>query len=396
MLNTLSVTQLSNYVTNIFEAEELLHNIKVFGEVSGLSNVRGNLYFTLKDEQAIMPCIMFGASDCNIKDGDQILASGSLKYYGKGGKLNFYVVSAVPYGSGVLYQRYIELKNKLELEGLFDKKYKKELPSNIKKIGVITSKTGAVIHDIETVSHRRNPTLNIDVYPAKVQGVGAEYTIIRGLEYFDRQEDIDVIIIARGGGSIEDFQPFNTEALARAIIKVGKPVVSAVGHEPDYTICDFASSIRAATPSMGAELVAKNIYDDLDKIKNNINRITYLVTDLINDNYLKLDDYAEKFTNAIYNKIDAKKNKLNDSIKKLSLIANNLFVNKKAQLDINNSKVVLLNPLDNINRGWVKVRNSANKYLKDINEVNKEDDLTIELLNGEADVKVIKIKKELQ
>ena len=299
MLKTLSVSELSSYVSSIFEAEELLHNIKVYGEVSGLSFVRGNLYFSLKDENAIMPCIMFGASSNNIKEGDQILAVGTLKYYAKGGKLNLYVSSAVPYGSGLLYQKFIELKNKLEQGGVFSSKYKKELPTKINKIGVITSKTGAVIHDIQTISHRRNPCLNIDVYPAKVQGIGAEQTIINGLKYFDGQKDVDVIIIARGGGSIEDLQPFNTEALARVIIETSKPVISAVGHETDFTICDFASSLRAATPSEGAELVAKNVYDYIEKMQSNIDKIKFLILHLLDLKYEKIESNLQKLNNSI-------------------------------------------------------------------------------------------------
>ena len=244
MLKTLSVSELSFYISKIFEAEELLHNVKVYGEVSNLSNVRGNLYFNLKDENSLMPCILFGASGVSVKEGDQVLCTGNLRYYAKGGKLNLYVNSLVPYGSGLLYQKFVELKNKLELEGIFSDKYKKALPKNIKTIGVVTSATGAVIHDIQTVSTRRNPTLNIIVYPAKVQGVGAENTIVKGLEILDKLNEVDVIVIARGGGSIEDLQPFNTEILARAIVNTKKPVISAVGHETDFTICDFASSLK--------------------------------------------------------------------------------------------------------------------------------------------------------
>ena len=314
MLKTLTVSELSNYISAIFEAEELLQNIKVYGEVSGVSYVRGNLYFTLKDEGSMIPCIMFGVMGNSIKEGDQILATGSMRYYGKAGKLNFYVTTAVPYGSGLLYKKFLELKDKLEKEGLFNIKSKNEIPKNIKTIGVITSATGAVLHDIQTVSHRRNPCLNIVVYPARVQGVGAEQTIINGLNYFDKDKSIDVVIIARGGGSIEDLQPFNTELLARKIVQIKKPVVSAVGHETDFTICDFVCSIRAATPSEGAELVSNNIYEGLEKINSNLSKLNYLVYHFIDGKYEKIENISSKLNTIITHKIKDIKYKHNQAI----------------------------------------------------------------------------------
>lgn len=392
MLRTLSVSELSNYVTKVFEAEELLQNISVYGEVSGLKEVRGNLYFNLKDEGALMSCIMFGASSISFREGDQILATGSMRYYGKGGKLNFYVTSAVQNGSGLLYQRFIELKNKLELEGVFDDKYKKRLPEDIKTIGVITSSTGAVIHDIQTVSHRRNPNLNIVVYPAKVQGVGAEKTIINGLKYFDKQKDIDVIIIARGGGSIEDLQPFNTENLARQIIKISKPVISAVGHETDFTICDFASSIRTATPSVAGEIVTKNIFSEYDKIKSSLQNITRLIYHLFDTKYEKLDNATQKLSLICSQAFAQKKNAFLQNLNKLSMIGDNFFLGKENVLNILSNKLNLLNPIEILNRGWAKVYKDK-QPIETINNVELEDNLVVELKDGKLKAKVISKNK---
>lgn len=391
MLKTLSVSELSTYVSNIFEAEELLHNVKVYGEVSGLSLVRGNLYFSLKDENAIMPCIMFGASSNTLKEGDQILAIGTIKYYAKGGKLNLYVSSAVPYGSGLLYQKFIELKNKLEEEGVFSSKYKKELPSKINKIGVITSKTGAVLHDIQTVTFRRNPCLNIDVYPAKVQGIGAEQTIINGLKYFDKQNDIDVIIIARGGGSIEDLQPFNTEVLARTIIEISKPVISAVGHETDFTICDFASSIRAATPSVGAELVAKNIYDHMEKIQSFTEKIQFLTMHLLESKYDKLEFSLERLNNSINNLYSNKKSKFLENSKSLLNVLDKLYINKEHKVSLLKNSLDMLNPNLIVDKGWVKLK-AKGKYLNSISKIKVNEEIEIELKDGTATANVVDIK----
>ena len=390
MLKTLSVSELSHYVSSVFEAEELLHNVKVYGEVSGLSFVRGNLYFSLKDENALIPCIMFGLNSNTIKEGDQILATGTIKYYAKGGKLNLYVTAAVPYGSGILYQKFIELKNKLEQEGVFSSKYKKQLPDEIKKVGVITSKTGAVVHDIQTVAHRRNPTLNIDVYPAKVQGSLAEQTIIKGLRYFDKQEDVDVIIIARGGGSIEDLQPFNTEVLARAIIQTSKPVISAVGHETDFTICDFASSVRAATPSEGAELVSKNLYEYLEKIQSNVEKVLYLTLHLIDVKYEKFEFAIEKLNNLIFKKANNDGNNFFSIVKNLVFLANNTFINKEHELALLLNKIDLLNPLNCVNKGWVKIKNSK-RYLNSVKDIKKNEEVFIEFKDGEIKTLVTEI-----
>lgn len=392
MLKPLSVSQLSYYVTKIFEAEELLQNVKVYGEVSGLKDVRGNLYFNLKDEDSLMPCIMFGASSISFKDGDQILATGSLKYYAKGGKLNFYVTSAILNGSGLLYQKFVELKNKLELEGVFSDKYKKPLPEDVKTIGVITSQTGAVIHDIQTVSHRRNPSLNIIIYPAKVQGIGAESTIINGLKCLDKLPEVDVIIIARGGGSIEDLQPFNTENLAREIIKTNKPVISAVGHETDFTICDFASSLRAATPSVAAELVAKNVYEELNKILNNLQSITRLLFHLLDMKYERLDNSVEKISDKFIHKIKEKNSSFNQIVNKLSMLGDKFVIEKENSLKLLNSRLLLLNPVDILNRGWAKVYNN-NKNVESVDNVTINDTLKIELKDGQILTNVVsKIK----
>ena len=336
---------------------------------------------------------MFGVSSNAIKEGDQILATGNMRYYGKGGKLNLYVNSAVPYGSGILYQKFLELKNKLELEGVFDTKNKKPLPEKINTIGVITSQTGAVLHDIQTVAHRRNPCLNIIVYPAKVQGVGAENTIVNGLKYFDKQENIDVIIIARGGGSIEDLQPFNTEILAREIIKTSKPVISAVGHETDFTICDFASSIRAATPSVGAELVASNVYEKLEKINVNLDKLNYLAFHLFDSKEEKLENLTSKLTNLILQNQKDNQIKYFNNIDNLKNISKVLFLNKEHNLEILQNKLSLLNPIETLNRGWVRLSKN-NKLVSSIKNIKIGEDVLVELLDGTISTTVKDIKEK--
>ena len=379
MLKVLSVTELSGYVTGIFEAEELLHNLQVYGEASNISFVRGNIYFNLKDENALLPCIMFGASSCNIKEGDQVLLNGGLKYYSKGGKLNFYATSISPYGSGILYQKFLVLKEQLEKDGVFDAKHKKPLPKTIKKIGVVTSSTGAVLHDIETVSHRRNPALEIVVYPARVQGEGAEKTIINGIKYFDKKSDVDVIIIARGGGSIEDLQPFNTEALAREIITVSKPIISAVGHETDFTICDFASSIRAATPSEAAELVSTNVFEKMNIINNMIDKIYFAVCNIIDEKYRQFARVAkmlgDKF-NAIF---DRQRKSFDKTTLKLSML--NVLDKYQNNFILCQEKLFGLNPALFYDKGYAKIVRD-NKFVRSKNDLSVGDNIEIEFPDG--------------
>lgn len=385
MLKDLSVSELNSYISNIFEAEELLHYVKVYGEVSGLSLVRGNLYFTLKDENAILSCIMFGASSVNIKDGDQVLVTGGLKFYAKGGRLNFYATSISPYGSGQLFKKFLELKEKLEKEGVFDDKYKKPLPENIKTIGVVTSSTGAVIHDIITVSHRRNPYLNIFLYPARVQGEGAEYTIIEGLDYLDKMPEVDVIIIARGGGSIEDMQPFNTEVLARKIISLSKPVISAVGHEVDYTICDFASSLRSATPSVAGEMVTKNILDGLKEFSHYLDKIQFLYNNILAEKYAKLDNLFAKLDSFATNIISSKSNTFNRIVYKLQQI--NFLSNIEKSLEIDYNRLQLLDMAKIYDKGFVRVR-SGGKILRSVKNIDIDGQIDVELRDGNISAKV--------
>lgn len=391
MLKAISVTQLNKYISNIFEAEELLQNVKVYGEVSNLSFVRGNLYFNLKDEDSLISCIMFGVSNCNLKEGNQIIATGNIRFYSKGGKINLYVSATLPYGSGLLYQQFIELKDKLEKEGIFNIKSREEIPSKINKIGIITSSTGAVLHDIVTVSHRRNPKLDIDVYPAKVQGKNAEKSIINGLKYFDKCNDIDVIIIARGGGSIEDLQPFNTEILAREIVKISKPIISAVGHETDYTICDFSSSLRAATPSEAAEIVAIDLSLSLKMFKSNYEKLNYLYYNLLDEKTIVMENYIEKLNTYFDNILLKKNSKLKILLSKFLKI--NLFENIENKFTLSYNKLNVINPIYISQMGWARIT-KGEKLINSIKQLKLGDELNIEICDGKFKSSVLDILKE--
>lgn len=256
---TLSVSQLNEYVRRTFASDPMLHNVCITGELSNLKHhVSGHWYFTLKDEEAAVNCAMFRTSAMGLRfrpeNGQRVRVYGSVGLYVKTGSYQFYVDSMEPDGLGDLYLRFEALKRKLNGEGLFDASRKKPLPLLPKGIGIATSKTGAVVHDIARVAWRRFPNMPLYLCPVKVQGEGAAEEIARALQLLDSMEEVDVIIVGRGGGSMEDLWAFNEEIVARAIADCQTPVVSAVGHETDFTIADFTADLRAPTPSAAAEL----------------------------------------------------------------------------------------------------------------------------------------------
>ncbi len=367
----ISVSQLSGYIKGIFDAEELLHNISVYGEISGLSFLRGNAYFSLKDEDALLQCVFFGAEENTFKNGDLIVATGTPRYYTKGGKLNFNVSRVEPYGVGELFRKFLETKSKLEQEGLFNPLAKKQIPKDVKKIGVVTSEKGAVIRDIINVSTRRNAGINIVIYPSKVQGEGAEEDLISGVLFFDAKSDVDLIIVARGGGSFEDLMPFNSEKLARAVFACNKPVVSAVGHETDFTILDFVSDLRAPTPSAAAELV---VGEKKAKASNLISIFNQFSSQI-------LEELNYKFSSAI----DFKKS-LDFALKeKLSEAEYNLSMKIQALENLNPKKV--------LERGFAKIE-SKGKNISSIKDVSVEDDLEIYLKDGKIVAQTISLEEK--
>ncbi len=272
----LSVTQLNNYIKSVFVAEEMLHNVLLTGEVSGAS-VRGNgIWFTLRDREATIPCVCWDQSRCKVKNGDQVTVRGTVDYWHKAGKINFNVHALVKTGTGDLLEQLKALTEKLKREGLFDKK--KAMPTKVKRVGVVSSRYGAVIHDIMNVTRRRNPTVDIVLYPAAVQGESAAREICTGVAYFNRVKSVDLIIVARGGGSSEDLSCFNTEAVARAVAGSTLPIVAAVGHETDFTLVDYVADLRAPTPSAAAEMVIPEVVSQKDVVLHLWSQMKYAIT----------------------------------------------------------------------------------------------------------------------
>lgn len=389
MSNLITVSQFNKYVHDIFVAEEILQNIEVYGEVSGLKISNGSAYFNIKDADALLPCVKFGLTNLDYipQEGDMVIVKGSPNYYIKGGRFSFNVSIISPYGQGLLYQQFIELKNKLEKLGYFNAAHKKPLPNIIKRIGVVSSETGAVIHDIIDITRRRNKMLDIVLYPAKVQGIGAEDTIVNGIKALDTT-NVDVIIIARGGGSLEDLSCFNTEKVAIAIYAANKPIISAVGHETDFTIADFVADVRAPTPSAAAELVSSDISSTVGELKSLVLRMNRTISNHFANLYNNLDNQTlllQKLSNQhINNYLQALQAASSKFIRLSSAKYNTIFTD----FDALTAKLNALNPVQILRNGYANVTKD-NKTITDAASVNIGDNININLYKGKLNCKVI-------
>ena len=391
--NMISVTQFSNYVKQIFNSEELLHNILIYGEVSGFNISRGTAYFNLKDAEAVLPCVRFNVEQLEYipKDGDMVLVRGSPNYYTKGGRFSFVVSTIQVYGLGLLYQQFLELKAKLEQEGLFDKSRKKELPINIKRVGVVTSQTGAVIQDIIDITTRRNPLIDIVLYPAKVQGIGAEATIVQGITSLDKT-DVDVIIVARGGGSLEDLSTFNTEMVARAIANANKPVISAVGHETDFTIADFVADLRAPTPSAAAELISIDLMALVDRLKNSARKILNQTKSYVNDCQEGVLDLTNEISKSFSYYIENRNQPIRENLLKLNHLTESNIKDKMQALQLIMGKIEAKNPMSILMTGYA-ITQKLDHRVRSIKDVNVGDEISTYLIDGEIISEIKKLKE---
>ena len=390
----ISVTDLNKYIKNKIADDEYLNNILIKREISNFEHhYTGHLYFTLKDENSLIKCIMFKsyAQKLNFepKDGMKVYILGSVSVFERDGVYQIYAKVMEEDGLGDLYTKYQKLKEELEKKGLFDQSHKQKIPMMPKVIGVLTSQTGSVIRDIINVSTRRNPNVYIRLLPVPVQGEGAAEKIAEGIEYMNKNQLADVIILARGGGSLEDLWPFNEEIVAHSIYESKIPIISAVGHETDFSISDFVADLRAPTPSAAAELAVPDIYEVKQKINTYQNRLKMALTKKleimklrydkcmsssvfreptrrIQENYIKIDSYVKQLENLI-NKIKEK--------------------NKNKYIELV-SKLDTLSPLKTLTRGYSIIEKDG-KIVKSITDLQTEDNISIRLKDGEKQAKII-------
>lgn len=390
---SLTVTQLNKRIKDILEYEPFLEHISVVGEISSFSVTRGIAYFNIKDDESLLSCIMFKCGQVyNI--GDKVTVEGKINYYTKGGKLCLSATKIETFGQGDLYQKFLQTKEKLENEGLFDIKHKKPIPRFIKRIGVITSKTGAVFQDIINVTSRRNPTIDLVLMDVQVQGVVAKDEIVKAINFFSTYKNIDVIIVARGGGSIEDLQPFNEEDVARACYNCKKPIISAVGHETDFTIIDFVADLRAPTPSAGAELLSFNYYDTCNTIKKYIETYTHLIEGKFNQNKMLVNNYVLNFYDCVKGLIHNIQFKIFDLNKRLDNGIENKFNNTKHSVDILINTLDKLNPINLLKSGYAII-SKDNYRVTDYTKIKKSDIIQISTPSNDITAQVIDNKERL-
>jgi len=385
-MKVFTVSQINRIIKDLIDNEVILEDIVVSGELSSFSVTRNIAYFTLKDNDNLLSCVQFNAKQ-NFQIGDMVQCRGNVKYYPKGGKLTFQALTIELCGQGELYQQFLQLKEKLEKEGLFDDLNKVPLPRFINSIGVVTSATGAVLQDIKNVTSRRNPNLDIYVYDAQVQGKYAVNDVIQGITYFDNMTDVDVIIVARGGGSIEDLMPFNNEELARVAYICNKPLISAVGHETDFSILDFVADLRAPTPSAAAELVT------IDKVEfaRYIKDLFFSIQTRVETQVADLDLSSQVLISNIEKNINDIVNDEILNINKLSITLDNLMVKNindtTYRVDIAMNTLDKLNPIKLLRSGYSVVTKGNELITVDNTDIN--DIIDVRLENAKLKAKII-------
>lgn len=392
-ITPITVTELNKYIKEKVAEDEFLQNVYIKGEISNFKNhYTGHLYFTLKDENSLIKCIMFKTYAARMKfvpkDGMKVIIFGTVSVFERDGVYQIYCKAMKEDGIGDLYTAYNQLKEKLDKEGLFDPKHKKKIPLMAKRIGVLTSKTGAVIRDIINVSTRRNPNVYIRLLPVPVQGEGAGEKIAKAIKLMNEKNLADVIIVARGGGSLEDLWPFNEEVVARAIYDSKLPVISAVGHETDFTIADFVADLRAPTPSAAAELAVPEISKIEEMIENYQSRYRLALkkkVELIRLRYEKCMQsraYKEpmQMINDKYIMLDRLVKSIVDNINKKTIICKKDFTNSITKLDA-------LSPLKTLARGYSIVTMNG-KAVKSVKDVKSGDKVSVRFFDGEKNANI--------
>ena len=393
-INPITVEELNKYIKEKVDGDDFLNNVYVKGEISNCKlHYTGHIYFTLKDEKSLIKCIMFKSYTPHLtfipKDGMKVIVFGTVSVFERDGVYQIYCKAMKQDGIGTLYEKYLELKSKLEKEGLFDESHKKKIPKYPNTIGVLTAKTGAVIRDIINVSTRRNPNVHIKLLPVPVQGYSATDEIVKGIKRMNDEHIADVIILGRGGGSLEDLWPFNEEKVAYAIYNSEIPIISAVGHETDFSISDFVADLRAPTPSAAAELAVPNMDDVNDKIlqyENGMKRALRKKVEILRLKYEKC--MSLRVFKEPTQKINEKRINIDIIMKRIETSTNLKIVNSKNEFANLANKLDGLSPLKTLSRGY-SITTKNNKVIKSISELKKDDVINVKVQDGSCDAKVL-------
>jgi len=397
--NVYTVKQVNSYIKNMFTQDFMLNRIYVKGEVSNCKyHTSGHIYFSLKDESGTIACVMFagqrGGLSFHMREGQQIIVFGSVNVYERTGSYQLYAQEIRLDGEGTLYEKYQMLKQELEEMGMFAPEYKKAIPRYAKQIGVVTAPTGAAVRDIMNISARRNPYVQLLLYPAQVQGEGAKESIVRGIRMLETK-NVDVIIVGRGGGSIEDLWAFNDECVARAIFDCQVPVISAVGHETDVTIADYVADLRAPTPSAAAELAVwdyRQLQGYLDECRLRMNRS---MTGTIRINRLRLKELDVRLSYLHpRHKLQDQQQRLIELEEELRTLMRDRVKEARHRLAIQIEKLNGLSPVRKLNQGFAYVEEADGGVVKSIRQVEKGDELTVYVTDGLIRTSVKAVQKK--
>lgn len=389
-IKTLTVSEVNNYIKRVLDNDFILNNLSVKGEISNLKyHSSGHIYFSLKDDNGKVNCVMFKGNavylDFELEEGMEVVIKGRASLYPATGSFQLYCDEIKKEGQGELFVKFERLKAKLEKEGYFDIEHKKSLPRYPRRIGVVTAETGAAIRDIINVTTRRNKYVDVVLYPAKVQGIGAYKEVIEGIKYFNKNKNVDVIIVGRGGGSIEELWNFNEEELAKAVYLSNLPVISAVGHEIDFTICDFVADMRAATPSQGAEIAVplgsemeNNISDISRSLDMDIaDRLRNCRLEISNaERILKIHSPMSRIANS-YLEADKLKERLNFALK-------SRIKAEKSRIEGLNNLLSAYNPIKVISKGYAIIEDEENNLIVSKDALKENKNIKISLRDGEV------------
>ena len=398
--NILTVSQLNAYIKSKFDFDEVLSGVWIKGEISNFKNhSSGHMYMTLKDEMGVVKAVMFKGNTFSLRfmpeNGMKVLAYGRVSVYERDGQYQLYVEKMEPDGIGALYIAYEQLKKRLEQEGLFDERHKKNIPVFPRKIGVVTSPTGAAVRDILNVLKRRYPLADVTVYPVQVQGDGSAEQIASAIEYINASAECDVIITGRGGGSIEDLWCFNEEVCARAIFNSNIPVISAVGHETDFTIADFVADLRAPTPSAAAELATPDISEITSYLFDMKSRLLRLSVNAVENKRFKLTETAKRFSEkAVLNDYAGKRQYIDSLMQRSTATVASKIAQAREGFVKSVSKLEVLNPLSVLKRGYSLATDEKGQVLDTVKAFKKDKPFMLNLKDGKLEAVVKEIKND--
>lgn len=394
MRNVYTVKQVNSYIKNMFTQDFMLNRIYVKGEVSNCKyHTSGHIYFSLKDESGTIACVMFAGSRAGLsfrmKEGQQVIVLGSISVYERDGKYQLYAREIVPDGAGLLYEKFEALKKELAEMGMFAPEYKQPIPKYVRTVGIVTAPTGAAVRDIINIAGRRNPYVQLILYPALVQGEGAAESIVKGIHALEVKQ-VDVIIVGRGGGSIEDLWAFNEEAVARAVFDCTVPVISAVGHETDTTITDYVADLRAPTPSAAAELAVYEYREVKETMLNCAQRMrrAVLIRADAQRARLKQMELRLKFAHP-RQKLNEKRQYCVELEDRLRNLMDRRLIAEKHRLALSAEKMKGLSPLEKLNQGFSFVQDENGRNIKSIRQVRQGERLTVYVTDGKIETEVI-------